>query len=283
MKTFFVFFISLLFVLATSDVKSDVIKISANRVIYNSFHKLTDEKKCFEVNDFTEMNTHRGVIELILICKALHRGGLSPDIQLKEVPNYSRALVEATKGNVTMPAETAWNVEINQSDFYVTEPIFAKGSIELGIYALPSNKSIMKINSVKELKNYKAVSSDRWVVDWSTLNAMGINVHCVPKLHLMFKFIAAGRADFVLNEFSSKEDFSMKIAGVRLIPVPNIKIALDGSRHFVVSRNAPNAENVFKALQKGLSELRQESAISRAFKESGIVNSRVKDWQLIYP
>lgn len=283
MRKLFILITSWVALLGTSSLCAEVVDISANKVVYDSFKEWADKKNCNDIDDFREMNLHRGVVELVLICKALNLGGLKPDIQLKKMPNYSRALIEAEKGVVTMPAETAWRIEIDEADFYVSDAIFEAGAIEVGIYALPTNVDIMKINSLDELKKFKGVSSDRWVVDWATLKAMGVKTHSMPKLHLMFKFINVGRADFVLNEFSSEEDFSMEIAGVRLVPVPSIKVGLKGSRHFVVSKKAPNAEKVFEALQDGLKKLRLEGTISRAFEESGIVNPKVKHWKQIYP
>ncbi|WP_075186375.1 hypothetical protein [Teredinibacter haidensis] len=283
MKKLLIFLIGLVAVSGTSNLYAEVVKVSANKVIYDSYNAWTDKKNCSGIDNFRRTNIHRGVVELLLICKALNIGGLHADLQVKEVPNYSRALVEAKKGNVTMPAETVWKVEIDESAFYVSDPIFEEGSIELGVYALPTNLGIMKVDSLNDLKKYKSISSDRWVVDWETLNAMGVEKNSVPKLDVMFKFIGAGRADFVLSEFSSEEDFSMEMAGVRLVPVPNIKVGLKGTRHFVVSKKSPNAEKVFRALQKGLKKLHSEDVISRAFVESGIVNPRVKNWKRIYP
>lgn len=283
MRKLFILFISLFVMFGTSNLYAEIVKVTANQVISDLFNEWTDKKNCSELDDVNKVNIHRGAVELLLMCKALKEGGITPDIQIKKMPNYSRALLEAKKGKVIMPAETAWKTEIDESDFYISDPLFEEGSIELGIYALPTNLEIMKINSLDGLKKYKGVSSDSWVVDWATLKAMGVEAHSVPKLDLMFKFINAGRADFVLNEFSSEKDFSMEIAGVRLVPVPNIKVGLKGSRHFVVSKKAPGAKKIFQALQKGLKVLRSEGTIAKYFEESGIVNLRVKNWKRIYP
>lgn len=283
MRKLFILFISLFVMFGTSNLYAEIVKVSANQVIYDLFNEWTDKKNCSELDDVNKVNIHRGAVELLLMCKALKEGGITPDIQIKKMPNYSRALLEAKKGKVIMPAETAWKTEIDESDFYISDPLFEQGSIELGVYALPTNIEIMKINSLEGLQKYKGVSSDSWVVDWATLKAMGVEAYSVPKLNLMFKFINAGRADFVLNEFSSEKDFSMEIEGVRLVPVPNIKVGLNGSRHFVVSKKAPGAKKIFEALQKGLKILRSEGTITKYFEESGIVNLRVKNWKRIYP
>ena len=283
MKKLFIFFISLLVILGTNNLYAEVVNISANKVIYDLFNELTDKKGCSEIDDFKTINIHRGAIELLLICKALNKGGFRPDIEIKKMPNYSRALEEAKNGKVIMPAETAWKTEIDKSDFYISDPIFEEGSIELGVYALPTNLGIMKVTSLDELRKYKAVSSDSWVVDWATIKAMEVEAYSVSKLHLMFKLINARRADFVLNEFSSEKDLSMEIEGVRLVPIPNIKVGLKGSRHFVVSKKVPGAKKLFQALQKGLKKLRLEGTISKDFEKSGIINPRVKNWKRIYP
>lgn len=277
------FLISLMIILGTNHLYAEVVNVSANKVIHDLFYELTDKKDCSQIDDFRKTNIHRGAVELMLICKALNEGGLHPEIIIAEMPNYSRALSEAKNGNVVMPAETAWKTEIDEADFYISDPIFEEGSVELGVYALPTNLDIMKVNSLDELKKYKAVSSDSWVVDWATLKAMDVEAYSVSKLHLMFKLINARRADFLLNEFSSEKDLSMEIEGVRLVPVPNIKVGLKGSRHFIVSKKAPDAKKLFQALQKGLKKLRLKGTISKDFEKSGIVNPRVKNWKRIYP
>ncbi|WP_076541058.1 ABC transporter substrate-binding protein [Shewanella sp. UCD-KL21] len=281
MRLVYIWVICLLISFNSGQIFAQEIPVAANKIIYDLYFKWDRNINCSDISDFSQMNTHRGEVELALLCKALQLGGISPEIQLQQVPNYSRALVEAKSGNVLMPAETVWRNEINEALFFVSNPIFDAGTVELGIYALANNTEIMQVKTSAELKEFVCASSENWYEDWAVLQQIGITAYSVATQNLMFKMVSKGRADFVLSEFSSEENFAIEIEGITLIPVPNIKINMDNSRHFVISKKAADAEKIYQALQKGLKQLRADGTINSAFYQSGFMSPKVKDWQVI--
>ncbi len=259
------------------------IRVSANKIIVSQYRDWVDNTSSWKISDFSYKDSHRGTIELILMSKALKISGIDAKISFAEAPNYSRALLQAIAGEVDLPAETIWKPEVDRKFFHITDPIFRKGEIELGVYVLPSNAKILKVTSLKELQGFSAVSSGNWLMNWGTLGEMGITRYNASRIELMYKMVKFGRVDFYLTSFTRKKDFSSEQAGVRLIPIPNIKVGLNNSRHFAVSKASPHGKRIFEALQKGLKVLRKEGAIRKAFEESGYLDTRVKNWKRIYP
>ncbi len=260
-----------------------VIRVSANKIIASQYRDWVGDAPPWEITDFSYKDSHRGTIELILMSKALMIGGIDAEISFVKAPNYTRALIQASKGKADLPAETIWKPEVDRKFFYITDPVFRKGEIELGVYVLPSNSKILEVDALNELQKFSAVSSSNWLMNWGTLLEMGITRHNAPRIELMYKMVEAGRVDFYLTSFTRKEDFSSEQAGVRLIPIPNIKVGLNNSRHFAVSKASPHGERIFEALQKGLKILRKKGVIRKAFEQSGYLDARVKNWKRIYP
>ncbi|MCG8395011.1 MAG: hypothetical protein MI745_18210, partial [Pseudomonadales bacterium] len=225
----------------------------------------------------------RAVVELILICQAFHLAGFEARLVINPMPNYSRALERAASGKVTMPAETLWGIDIDDSLFYKTAPIIRYGEMEKGIFTLPTHTDLLRVKSHKDLRQFSAVSQKNWHVDWDTLRGLGLKqIYSTNKVSSMFKMVAGGRADFLLLAFSTADSGLNQFQyGIKLVPVPNVKVVLDGERHFVVSKKAPNGIQVFRALQQGILELRKRRIITRAFQESHFFHPKTASWKRI--
>lgn len=260
-----------------------VIKISANTLITEQYNTFVGNMAPWNYTDYRAKDIHRGTVELILFAKALKAGGLDFSLKIMEAPNYSRALNIVEENKADAPAETIWLDDINRDIFYVSDPIFRNGEIELGVYVKPSNREILQVRSLVELRKYSAVSSDKWVMNWNTLGEMGIKRHSTPKMELMYRMVDRERVDFYLTEFTSKDDFASIMDDIRLIPIPGIKVGLNSSRHFVILKESDNGALIYETLQNGLKILRESGEIRHAFESSGCLDKRVKDWIRIYP
>ena len=122
-----------------------------------------------------------------------------------------------------------------------------------------------------------------WATDLKTIDAMKLKgVEKATTIENVFLMIQKQRADFTLTEFSANADLSVEVSGVKLVPVPNCKVAITGSRSWVVNRQSPNAQALLAALQKGLKILRSEGRIERALAESGFLNPKVSTWKRLF-
>ncbi|MGB2740538.1 MAG: hypothetical protein WBC60_08290 [Cognaticolwellia sp.] len=272
------------FLILSSSVKafdSETI-IATNHSIYDSFQKWTKVTPCENISSFDSPYANRGTVELVLICQALNVAGYKTKITLQQYPNYERALTQAKHGIVHIPAESLWEGDIDDEYFYKTSAIIQNGEFEKGIYTLASNTHVLAAKSLQDLQGLKAVMPKIWSVDWQTLQAMKVDTSSAPNKINMFKMIKAKRIDFTILEFSHAEDMSNQLAGIRLIPVPNIKIGLQGARYLVVSKKSPNAEALYNALNRGVTQLRETGVITKALTESGFINKRVKFWNKVF-
>jgi len=66
----------------------------------------------------------------------------------------------------------------------------------------------------------------------------------------MFNQVLFRGVDFTIQEFANTPDLVYEFPKGRLVPVPGIKIALDASRHFMVSKKHKDGKSVFEALEK---------------------------------
>jgi hypothetical protein len=82
----------------------------------------------------------------------------------------------------------------------------------------------------------------------------------------------------VLAPFQATADLSLDVGSVRLVPIPRLKIGLDGTRHFLVSSRHARATALLDRLNAGLSTLRQKGVIRQAYEQSGFFNARVAHW-----
>ena len=90
------------------------------------------------------------------------------------------------------------------------------------------------------------------------------------------------RADFTLVEFAATADMSVTSNGIKLVPVPGCKVALSGSRSWIIAKNSPHAKPLAAALQRGVQVLRDEGRIERAFMESGFFHPKATRWKRLF-
>jgi len=82
-----------------------------------------------------------------------------------------------------------------------------------------------------------AVSNSDWSVDWQTLQTIGFRqVSDVKTWRQMVLSVARGRTDVMMAPFPNQEDLVLEAEGVRLHPVKDVAIALQGSRHLAAAR-----------------------------------------------
>ncbi|HEY4990061.1 MAG TPA: hypothetical protein VII09_09655 [Opitutaceae bacterium] len=261
------------------------LKISADTQIVDSFTRWNAATPWEQVTQYSGSYVNRPTVDLVLELQALKAGGLDFDFELVATPNYERAKLEAVEGLVDLSAETIWDDEIaqNADSLSKSDVVLANGEFEKGVYTLPTNSKLLSITSLDELRQYVGVTVGTWALDVKTMESMKLKgVERAIKIENVFLMIQKQRADFTLTEFSGTSDLSVENSGVTLVPVPNCKVAIAGSRSWVVSRKSPNSDAILTALQKGIKILRAEGRIDRALKESGFLNPKVSDWKRLF-
>lgn len=250
---------------------------------YEAYLAFLDGRDPIKVSDFSGPHTRRSVVELVLLQQALKAGGLDTPVSFFFSPNYVRMINLVQTGDFVVAGNTAWHTDTNhlKEKLHFSPPVIRRGEYEAGIYALATNrKALASVRSLKDLQNHSIVSNKHWKVDWRTLNELGMTkLYNAPVWETIVGMVIGGRVDFILSPFSTEPDLSVTYQGAKLLPVPNLKIGLLGTRHYIVSQAHPNGELVFQALKQGLSQMRQDGRIVKAFREAGFFNERVRHWQ----
>ncbi len=262
------------------------IKVVVPSDVYQDYLLFLAGRDPVSIQDFSGAHSRRDVVEVALFIQALRLGGWKEPIYFSKVDSYQRTMRLLTHGDVVASATTMFTRDISaHPNLLETQPVVEKGQFEVGLYLKDSSPLLQGATpTLSQIKRLKVVSNKQWSVDWSTLEQLGFNhrIH-TTKWQSQVKMVDIGRADALLAPFQASDDMSLQAFGVSLKPLPGIKLALQDSRRFVISRSAIDNRRVFLALEMGLTELKRQGVITQAYQQSGFLQSKVADWQLITP
>ena len=275
---------TLLLILHSGKTFSQIVDISVETDIYYYAKDIIGNRAILDVTDYSGINSQRDVVEFILVQQALLLGGSNISFNFIQGNYDARNLKLLNEGLLLVSFDTLWKsaTEKYKQNLYISEPLIENGEYYAGVYVSEKKlKELENSNSI-QLSNFSIVSSRAWHVDWKTLEQLK------PKklLHesdwiVMAKMVSRGWVDGMLAPFKKQEEFSYIGPDYRIFAVPNVKVALEDSRHFVVSKNHPLGKETFKALQKGLQILRERGLIEKAYRQSGFINDDVKNWRVL--
>ncbi len=264
------------------------ITILTQQDVYNDYQRFVGKRNPLTLTHFAGEGSRRDVVELVLVQQALAQGGLTRPVKLVKVDNnsdsYTRYLKEILSGNATMGGNSAWQVDLKSIDdkVYISSPLIRSGEFEAGLYTSPDNKKALAARSLEDVRGLTAVVADSWKPDVATLENLKLKqLLQTQSWDSMVGMVEKGRADMLLAPFQPTADMSLKLGEYTLVPIPDVKVGLAGSRHLFVSRNAPHGAETYDALEKGLAKLRAKGIIEQAYRESGFFNSRTQDWKKI--
>ncbi len=226
-------------------------------------------------NGVSQPFLNRHVADLLIFQEALRLGGLTAEYHFKIVPNLRREFALLKSGSlVTSPRLITNGMFADQ--FHQSAAIIKPGEFKKLIYGLSSNKALMSVTKIDELKKFSAVLVDGWVSDQNKLKKLGIsNITTTYNYPSIFKLIKFRNIDFTLLDLPSSNDLSEGYEGIKLIPVPNIVITLDDSRHFIISKNHVDSELIRGALEKGIAILRKNGDIKKYYQQAKFLQSSI--------
>lgn len=248
--------------------------------IYDDF--IGDRDKA-TIDDYTldSLHSSRSVTETLLLEQALIHGGFDQKVKLiSERIDYDNKLFLLLSGKALIYAEAFLLDDFlpHQENLYITEPLIRRGEYFVGFYTSPENKKALAATP-ETLSQLTATSNNTWVQDWRALNSIGLKkVFHVASWIYMIKMVKNQQADIILSHFQPDERMRLMWEGHNLIPIPNMKLSLPGSRHFIVSKKHPQGEKLYIALNKGIKVLRNQGKIQKAYMQAGIFNQKVENW-----
>ena len=261
------------------------ITILTQQDVFSDYQKFIDGRDPLSLTNFGGPNSRRDVVELVLVQQALKAGGNTLPIKIVKVDNtsdsYSRFIKEITSGSATMGGNSAWQVDLKQiaDKVYISEPTIRQGEFEAGFYTTADNADARLSKTLPQIQKLTAVVAESWKPDVATLESLKFNnLLKTQSWDSMVGMLAKKRADVLLAPFQPTADLSMDVNGKKLVPILNVKVGLQGSRHFFVSKASPIGGEVFKSLNTGLGKLREQGVIEKAYRDSGFFNNATRNW-----
>ncbi|QLI82424.1 hypothetical protein HZU75_13310 [Chitinibacter fontanus] len=277
--------ISLLALSSPGMASDKVITILTQQDVFNDYQKFIGQRDPLTLNNYGGTGSRRDVVELVLVQQALKAGGNELPIKIVKVDNssdsYSRYIKEITTGSATMGGNSAWQIDLKPlaDKVFISEPVIRNGEFEAGFYTTADNVDARLTRTLPDLQKLTAVVAESWKPDVATLESLKFsNLLKTQSWDSMVGMLFKKRADVLLAPFQPTPDLSMDLGGKKLVPVQNVKVGLQGSRHFLVSKSDPNGALAAKQLNLGLDKLREKGLIDKAYRDSGFFNNATKNW-----
>ncbi len=279
-------YICISYILPTCLVWSSQIKIpiTVETDVYRHAQALIGEQKIVNIKSFSGPDSHRDVVEFILVQQALTLGGSTLDFTFT-LGNYdARNIKLLQSGLLLISFDSLWLSHVSKlaEDVYISDPVIKRGEYYAGVFTSINNEKALSTKNLAGLRRLSIISNKNWPVDWKTLLEIAPKSITHDEEWLsMAKLVSLQWVDIMLAPFSNSPPFIYRDDGYEITAIDGIKVALNDSRHFVVSKKHPKGKETFIALQKGLTILRQRGAITKAFQQSGFFNEHVQNWSII--
>lgn len=259
------------------DIAPLVVTIDAD--VHRDYLTYIDGRDPLSIDSYGGEGSRRDVVEVLLLQQAMALGGIDAPFEFRIVRGYLDSLDVLASGEALLRATPVWGADCDNKSFYVSEPVIRQGEFQVGLYTRPQND----LSSLTlPLNQLSAVTNHDLKADLNTLKQLGIaKIFDVERWPTMIAMVATGEADVILAPFQDTAGMEMVVGDTRLMPIPDIKVALADTRHWVVSRNNVDGGRVSKALEKGLAQQRKSGTIVRAYTESGFFHPSVKSWALL--
>lgn len=238
------------------------------------------------IDYFGGPGARRDVIEIVLLQQALHLGGFKGKVVLRPENSYLRILKLLTDGQIPISGALMWREDIKpySDHLFKTKALVEEGEFIAGIYTRANNQRALNADTREKISKLTAASNDHWKPDVAALKSLGIErIHYSTYWVQIVRMVVAGRADVTLAPFQSNPAMKVQVDNLELVPIPGVKVALPGSRHWPVSKKHPQGQEIFTALEKGIALLEQKNIIQRAYEQCGFFHEAVKSWKLLNP
>lgn len=236
-----------------------------------------------DLRSFDGPHARRDVMELALLLREIHRQWPEARPELTAIDSYQRALVELRAGRISALGTTVWQVDLQSLGKTVlpSPALLPKGGFVVGLYTAAFNRKALDAKRLRDLQTLSVVSNSDWTADWSTLKALGFQQMVDMKTwRQMVLSVARGRADVMLAPFPAGDDLLLLAEGVTLLPIRDVSLAVQGSRHLAASRT-PGGQAIADHVFPALGALAANGSLKRAYRECGFINARTSQWQVL--
>jgi hypothetical protein len=254
-----------------APIKNDIL-IFIRDDVYEDYQQFVNGRDVLAIKNFTGSNIRRDVVDMIIAQQALKLGGFNNHFSYAAGKVNFRNTRLLQTGRLLISFDSYWlkDAQAIKKDIYISDAVIRQGEYIAGIYTSPKNNAVLTIKTLADLKNFTAVSTPKWRTDWLTLAKLPLKKLIREDEWLsMARMVDMQWVDFMLMPFNSTPDQSFSMEKIMLIPVKNVAIMLNGSRHFVISKKHPKGALAYKAINIGLKKLRAQGAIVKAYQQAG--------------
>ncbi|WP_448566230.1 hypothetical protein [Thalassotalea ganghwensis] len=260
---------------------SEKVDIYIRDDVFDDYKTFIGDKNVNEVNSFVGKTVRRDVVDMIITQQALHLGGFKHQFNYIVGKMNFRNTRMLEQGKLLLSFDTYWlsDAKAIKDHIYISPAIIRKGEYVAAIYTSPKNQAVLSINHLNDLTAFSAVSTPKWRTDWQTINNLPLKkVVREDEWLSMARMVDLGWVDIIFMPFhgSNDNDHTFSMEKITLVPVKNVAIEFDDSRHIVISRHHPLAEEAITALEIGIKKLRAKNTITKAYTEAGFFVDRTK-------
>ena len=252
--------------------RAEAILIYIRDDVYVDYLEFVNGRDVLTIDSFSGQSIRRDVVDMIIAQQALKLGGFDHNFKYASGKLNFRNTKMLELGRLLISFDSYWLADAKAllNKVYISEPVIRRGEYIAGIYTSPTNRAVLAIKKLSDLQQFTAVSTPKWRTDWQTLQSLPLK-----KLIQEDEWLSQARMvnltwiDFILMPFNSTVDQSFVMEKIHLVPVKNVAIQLNDSRHFVISTKHPYGKKALIAINLGLKALRKDKRIIRAYTEAG--------------
>ena len=263
------------------------------REVYLAFRRINGNDAVKTLTAYTDPALKdRVILELLFMEQALFRAGFE-DVVLDLIPYDALEfalpdLIDAdSKDNIVATSFTVARKKLNKikSEVHITTAIIESSDTHYGFFVDKFNQELLNIKTQADLQDYTTMSNSAWSADWEAATGIGLGRVLDGSWEDQQNALIDGDTDFIIRPFS-KMDLTISHSdgtSMRLIPIPNLKIALPSTRHYPVAKRHPQGRLFNAALNLGLVKMKKDGTIAKALNQTNYINALVSEWTLIEP
>lgn len=252
--------------------------------VLDDYREFLGENDILDIAHFDSPQCRRDVLELALFVRCFKQALPTLTLELVIVDSYASSIQQLRTGAICAIATTAWESDLllYPEEVIASEPLLRDGESLVGAFTHPGNQQALSCQSREALCELRFASNSDWSADWNTLHAIGIQTCIdVKTWRQMVYIVSCKEADALLAPFPRNDTMSIEFDSCVLTAIPNLRIALQGSRHYACAKTRLGkliASEVFPRLQK----LVEDGSVAQAMRECGFFNEKTASWDTVY-
>lgn len=265
------------------DAEPISLPIPAHRL--DSYHQFLDGRSPIDVDDFSQAGVEidRFVVDIILLQQAMELGGFHSPLMLTTMSDRSEQyIVHLRSGKMVVGSDVMPSSFVSPypDDILMTDAVIPLGEYFAGLYTSPENIKALSIKS-SDLPLLTAITDKGLSIDWQALESLNLKeLHDSKSWKYITKSVEKQRFDFTLISFK-RGDMTYKFDGVELVPIPGMKVYLNDTFHYAISKKYTRSAELLKSINVGLKKLRDRGSVKRYYTEAGFHNSMTDQWLVV--